>query len=782
MKLTSLLRVLIFSYQLLLSVAWSSSVGGGFIGAAATSRPNKLILHPHNNQRRQYKFRLHNSVPNGGGGENGVENKNSDENLSLNGDDSNKQTEDDDTDSFNEANKMTLKKASELFSTFWSMAYPYYKESQSGRRLFYGMIVLLLMNSGVSVAFSYISKDFWNALSSKDTVEFYNMMRKFGAALVVGAPVAVVYRFQREQLAVHWREWMTDRTLQLYNSNRVYYALERDIFGSSAEESDEENGITQKGDASNLIDNPDQRITEDVRTFTAFSLQLFIELARSLIDLVSFSFILYSIQPQLFATIIGYATFGTVTTTLLGRSLLPLNFRKLRTEADLRYLLVRQRENAESIAFYGGEDVEGKEVTSRLRKVVDNKREINVKQRNLELFTTCYNYFVQIVPVAVVAPQYFAGSIQLGVISQSVGAFNHILSDLSVIVNDFEQLSSFSAGIERLSTFLSSMRDADPSRSREDDLLALPAEVNATFTGDESETVNERNEMPKQSIQLNLQKMPSSNGENILMQINQLRLVTPDYKRVLIDNLNITIREGQHLLISGSSGSGKSSLLRAIAGLWTAGAGSITRVTDDEVYFLPQRPYCALGSLKDQLLYPSTESLNPDDYPDGHRLSRAHLLRQSMTDEDLLDVLDLVDLHELPYRFGDGDPIKGLNEVLDWGNTLSLGEQQRLAFGRLVVNKPRLVICDEATSALDVVSEAKMYTLLRNMAQKDLKRGNDDKVSLTSSGLTFISVGHRPSLLAYHDIKLRLQGGSDYDIDQIEKQTVLPESITSSVM
>lgn len=218
-----------------------------------------------------------------------------------------------------------------------------------------------------------------------------------------------------------------------------------------------------------------------------------------------------------------------------------------------------------------------------------------------------------------------------GVISQSVGAFNHILSDLSVIVNDFEQLSSFSAGIERLSTFLSSMRDADPSRSREDDLLALPAEVNATFTGDGSETVNERYEIPKQSIQLKLQKMPYSNGENILMQIKQLRLVTPDYKRVLIDNLDITIREGQHLLISGSSGSGKSSLLRAIAGLWTAGAGSITRVTDDEVYFLPQRPYCALGSLKDQLLYPSTESLNPDDYPDGHRLSRAHLLRQSMT-------------------------------------------------------------------------------------------------------------------------------------------------------
>lgn len=216
-----------------------------------------------------------------------------------------------------------------------------------------------------------------------------------------------------------------------------------------------------------------------------------------------------------------------------------------------------------------------------------------------------------------------------GVISQSVGAFNHILSDLSVIVNDFEQLSSFSAGIERLSSFLMSMRDADTSRSKEDGLLALPAEVNVTSIGDER--VKERNELRNQSIQLNLQKMPFANGDNILMQIQQLRLVTPDYKRILIDKLDLTVREGQHLLIDGSSGSGKSSLLRAIAGLWTAGSGSITRVTDDQVYFLPQRPYCALGSLKDQLLYPSTESLNPDDYPDGHRLSRSHLLRQSMT-------------------------------------------------------------------------------------------------------------------------------------------------------
>jgi ABC-type uncharacterized transport system fused permease/ATPase subunit len=232
--------------------------------------------------------------------------------------------------------------------------------------------------------------------------------------------------------------------------------------------------------------------------------------------------------------------------------------------------------------------------------------------------------------------------------------------------------------------------------------------------------------------------------------------------------------------IVGNSGAGKSSLLRAIAGLWTAGSGEINRVPDDEVYFLPQRPYCALGSLKDQLMYPSTESLSPDDYPEGHRLSRAHLLLKSMTDQDLLDVLDMVDLRELPYRFGEGDPIKGLNTVIDWGNTLSLGEQQRLAFGRVLVNQPRLVILDEATSALDVVSEAKMYSLLRNIAQKDLKRDvGDGKVKLSRPGLTFISVGHRPTLLAYHDVKLRLNGGSDHTLEKIEKSVSIPSDMNA---
>lgn len=159
--------------------------------------------------------------------------------------------------------------------------------------------------------------------------------------------------------------------------------------------------------------------------------------------------------------------------------------------------------------------------------------------------------------------------------------------------------------------------------------------------------------------------------------------------------------------------------------------------------------------------------MNPDDYPEGHRLSRAHLLRESLTDEDLLKVFEKIDLAELPLRAGDGDPIKGLYSVMDWSNTLSLGEQQRLAFGRVLVNQPKLVIMDEATSALDMVGEAKMYQLLQNRAQKKLTAEN----GLSKAGMTYVSVGHRPTLLTYHDTRLRLKGEDGFDVDAIEKSS-----------
>ena len=371
---------------------------------------------------------------------------------------------------------------------------------------------------------------------------------------------------------------------------------------------------------------------------------------------------------------------------------------------------MRLRENAESIAFYGGEAREAEEVGARLDRAVANKREILGTQRNLEFFTTAYTYLVQILPVLVVSPLYFAGTIELGVVTQSAGAFNHVLNDLSLIVNQFEGLSSFSAGLGRLATFVERMESyCDASECATD--------ANATFV---------LRDEPRAAPARRVEATEAAAAGGAVLAIDGLRLETPDGNRELFGDLSLEVRGGDHLLVTGASGAGKSSLLRAVAGLWDRGEGSVVRPPRNETVFLPQRPYATLGSLRQQLVYPKT------------------VAEAAARDEDLRAALETCRLARLAAS--------DLDTVRDWGDELSLGEQQRLAFARVLVARPRLCVLDEATSALDLANEAAMYGALAAVP-----------------GLTYVSVGHRPSLVDFHARRLDVKGGDRFEVQELAR-------------
>jgi vitamin B12/bleomycin/antimicrobial peptide transport system ATP-binding/permease protein len=513
-------------------------------------------------------------------------------------------------------------------------------------------IVLFLSFSvtGINVAFSYIGNYFTNALVAKNQEMAYLFIAMYFSGFLMGIPIVAFYGYVQNYLGMRWREWMTGEFLSNYFKNRNYYEIE----------------------ANSQIDNPDQRIMEDIRSFTRTSLTFLLIVLSSLMDLFSFTGILWSKSVLLVCVVLGYSLLGTLFTVLIGRRLVRLNFNQLRFEADFRYALVHVRDNTESIAFYQGEGPERAHIASRFREVLRNFGLLIGWQRNLSFFTTAYSYLPVVLPFLVLFPQYFASQIEYGDMVQANFAFTQVYSALSLIVSQIEQITNFAAGVERLSGFSDVITQGQP-----------------TLPGIKSEKADR-------------------------FALAHMSLLTPDRMRTLITDLTVDLQNGDNLVIVGQSGVGKSSLLRAIAGLWTQGEGVVKRPPLEEIFFLPQKPYMLLGSLRDQLLYPRLE--------------------RGISEDQLREALKTVRLEDLPERVG------GFDVELDWADVLSLGEQQRLAFARLLLNRPRFAVLDEATSALGLADEDSLYGKLQEL------------------NIQYISVGHRASLLDYHNLVLELQG------------------------
>ncbi|KMT17661.1 hypothetical protein BVRB_2g036070 [Beta vulgaris subsp. vulgaris] len=642
-----------------------------------------------------------------------------------------------------------------LFRRFWKVAKPYWssEDKVQARWQLATVFALTLGTTGISVAFNFLGRDFYNALANKDQDQFMKQLLYYLGGFAGGIPVFVLRDFAKDTLSLRWRSWMTTHYMKRYLQNQSFYRIQ----------------------SQTTIDNPDQRIVDDLSTFTGTALAFSLTLFNAAIDLISFSNILFGIYPPLFIVLLVYSIGGTAISVFLGKGLVTLNFLQEKKEADFRYGLVRVRENAESIAFYSGEENEMQMLVQRFSSAFQNLTRLLVSSRNLEFFTSGYRYLIQILPAAVVAPMYFSGKIEFGVINQSVSAFNHILGDVSLIIFQFQAISAFSAVIDRLGEF--------------DDLLDnISSEDLTDSTG--------RISVVYYNVSSTNQTTLDSNGSltvqsrKKLVDLENLTLVTAEKAAILAD-LTLTINEKDHLLITGPSGSGKTSLLRAMAGLWISGKGKITFYVNDledpqpiiteekaeeskpfenrssrGIFFLPQKPYMVLGTLRQQLLYP-TWAENPTSdgaeqtgvppflvCPEG---SGNGLTRSGKpTTEDLVKVLEDVRLGYLLPRFG-------LDSTCEWSSILSLGEQQRLAFARLLLAKPYLILLDESTSALDEDNEAHLYHLIE------------------AANLTYVSIGHRRSLFNYHSKVLHITKMDPQDTECNWTVKPINQEVTSSL-
>ncbi len=532
----------------------------------------------------------------------------------------------------------------------WVLAKPYYvsEERWTARGLLAAIIALNLILVFVNVVYNYWQNDFFNSIQTYNESAVIRLLFLYQfipgsrlpmpgfCAIAAAAIILSVYSFYLNQmLQIRWRQWATRHYVADWLSDRAYY------------------NISLSNVAGTAVDNPDQRIAEDLRSFTTSTLSLGTDFISNLVTLFSFIFVLYAISGaiHLFGITINgymvwvallYSIFGTFFTQVIGRKLIRLSFNQQKVEADFRFGLVRVRENPEAIALYRGENDEALNLGERFQAVRDNFWAIMRRTKALNFFTIGFSQVAGIFPTAVILPRYFARQIGFGALTQIPNAFAQVQGSFSWFITSYQDLVTWRATVSRLHGF------------RE----AVTAARGAALSG------------------------PQLAHAGAALTFENLTLTLPDGRK-LLDNASLSLPPGEPILLSGPSGAGKSTLFRAIAGIWPFGAGTVTRPAGSAL-FLPQRPYFPLGTLKRAVAYPLPET--------------------SVSDDAVQAALAATDLAALAPR---------LHDTETWSQMLSGGEQQRLALARALLAKPDWLFLDEATSALDAPLADKIMAALR---------------------------------------------------------------------
>ncbi|MCP6758267.1 MAG: ATP-binding cassette domain-containing protein [Fischerella sp. CENA71] len=560
------------------------------------------------------------------------------------------------------------------FSQFWenvkAIAEPYWFPTKPGERAFsdvirsWGKLILLILLIIALVAINVFT-NFINRylvdiiIVEKNVSRFFDTVILYGIALVLVTLLVGFSKLVRKQIALDWYQWLNNHTLSKYLSSQAYYKIN---FKSE-------------------IDNPDQRLSQEIEPITRNALSFSATFLEKVLELTAFLIILWSISKQVAIILFVYTIVGNLIAGYLTQELNKINGEEIQSKAEYNYCLTHVRNHSESIAFFRGEKQESNIIGRRFDNFIKtSKRKINW-ERNQDIFNRGYQAVIEIFPFLILGPLYITNQLGFGEISQASLTAYLFSNSLSELINEFGISGQFSSYIERLAEFSNALK-----------------------------------QVAKQSENINTIKIIEENH----LTFEHVTLKTPDNERVIVEDLSLSVQPGEGLLIIGPSGRGKSSLLRAIAGLWTAGTGRLVRPPLEEVLFLPQRPYIILGTLREQLLYPDTN--------------------RQMTNAQLKAVLQQVNLQNLLSQ------VESFDTEVPWENVLSLGEQQRLAFARLLVTHPRFTILDEATSALDLNNESNLYQQLQE------------------TKTTFISVGHRESLFDYHQWVLELTQDSSWQL------------------